>query len=349
MSTLTMKLWLQRLKSLIVFITCMLVNTLHAYANDTDLDKATLTIYTYDSFVSEWGMAPKIKPAFEAQCECTVNFVALADAVAMLQRLKLEGKRSQADIVLGLDLNLIDEAKKTGLFAKSSINLDQLNLPIAWNDDTFIPFDYGYFAFVYDTQTLPNPPTSLDELVNSDDSLQVVIQDPRSSTPGLGLLLWMKSVYGDEAPEAWAKFSDNILTTTQGWSEAYFNLFLTGEAPMVLSYSTSPAYHMAVENTDRYQAANFAEGHYLQVEVAGKLKNAKHPKLADDFLRFMVSQKFQEHVSLTNVMYPVNNNTPLPEAYNQLITPTKVLKLDDKEVNQKRKAWVEEWLEVMSR
>ena len=33
---------------------------------------------------------------------------------------------------------------------------------------------------------------------------------------------------------------------TQGWSEAY-GLFLKGEADMVLSYTTSPAYHIAVE------------------------------------------------------------------------------------------------------
>ena len=64
----------------------------------------------------------------------------------------------------------------------------------------------------------------------------------------------MKAVYGDDSDAAWAKLSDNILTTTKGWSEAYFSLFLAGEAPMVLSYSTSPAYHMAVEGTDQYQA-----------------------------------------------------------------------------------------------
>src|SRR3546814_1326957 len=58
-----------------------------------------------------------------------------------------------------------------------------------------------------------------------------------------------------------------LFRSTKGWSEAY-GLFLEGEAPMVLSYSTSPAYHMIAEDEDRYQAAGFAEGHYMQVEVA---------------------------------------------------------------------------------
>jgi ABC-type thiamine transport system substrate-binding protein len=53
--------------------------------------KDTLTIYTYDGFTSDWGTGPKVKAAFEKQCDCTIDFVALPDGVALLNRLKLEG------------------------------------------------------------------------------------------------------------------------------------------------------------------------------------------------------------------------------------------------------------------
>ena len=111
-----------------------------------------------------------------------------------------------------------------------------------------------------------------------------MLQDPRSSTPGLGFLLWMKSVYGDKAADAWKKLEPRILTVTPGWSEAYA-LFTKGEAPMVLSYTTSPAYHVIAENSERYKAAPFAEGHYLQVEVAGLIENSPEKELAKKFLR----------------------------------------------------------------
>ena len=313
-----------------------------------DTAKKELTIYTYDSFVSDWGMGPLIKPTFEEQCGCTLKLVGMEDAVAMLQRLKLEGASTKADLVLGLDLNLVDDAKESGLFTSHSVDTSTLQMPIDWQDDTFVPFDYGYFAFVYNSKLMPNPPKSLDELVNAGPELKIIIQDPRSSTPGLGLLLWMKSVYGDNADEAWAKLSDNILTTTKGWSEAYFSLFLAGEAPMVLSYSTSPAYHMAVEGTDQYQAAAFEEGHYLQVEVAAKLKSSSSSQLADEFLNFMVSEGFQKHLPLSNVMYPVNTPADMPEAYGKLIKPTQVLQLDTAQINQNRKQWVSDWLNVMT-
>ena len=44
---------------------------------------------------------------------------------------------------------------------------------------------------------------------------------------------------------------------------------------MVLSYSTSPAYHMIAEGKENYKAVQFEEGHYVQIEVAGYLKVPK--------------------------------------------------------------------------
>ena len=309
----------------------------------------TLTIYTYDSFTAEWGPGPGVKKAFEAECGCAVKFVALADGVALLNRLKAEGASTQADVVLGLDTNLTAEARETGLFAAHGIGLDVVKLPIVWNDDQFLPFDYAPFAVVYDTEKMTNPPKSLDELVHGDASQKIIIQDPRTSTPGLGLLLWMQQAYGDKAPEAWAKLSKRVLTVTPGWSEAY-GLLTKGEAPMVLSYTTSPAYHMIAENTARYQAASFSEGHYLQVEVAGMVKGSAEEALARKFLAFMVSPAFQDQIPQTNWMFPAAaTSKPLPEAFGKLVQPSKVLLYSPQEVAANRRAWTDAWLKAMGR
>ena len=42
----------------------------------------------------------------------------------------------------------------------------------------------------------------MDELINETDA-RIVIQDPRTSTPGLGLLAWMKSIYGKNAAKVY--------------------------------------------------------------------------------------------------------------------------------------------------
>ena len=153
---------------------------------------------------------------------------------------------------------------------------------------------------------------------------KIVIQDPRTSTPGLGLVLWMKSVYGDQAADAWAKLRPRILTVTPGWSEAY-GLFTKGEAEMVLSYTTSPAYHVIAESSQRYQAAAFSEGHYLQIEVAGQTKKGAANPLAKQFLEFMLTPEFQDIIPETNWMLPAaTTSKPLNPVFAGLVQPAKI-------------------------
>src|SRR5690606_27465152 len=193
-------------------------------------------------------------------------------------------------VVVGLDTATIPEARRTGLFAAHELTLPKLTLE--WTDADFVPFDYGYFAFVYNKQKTPNPPTSFEELIALPPSFKIVIEDPRSSTPGLGNVIWVREAYGDRAPEIWRGLKPHILTISRGWSEAY-GLFLDGQADMVLSYTTSPAYHAIADKDDSYGYAPFTEGFVPQVEVAGVLKTAKQPELARQFLAYLVTEEAQ--------------------------------------------------------
>lgn len=305
-----------------------------------------LTVYTYDSFASQWGPGPAIKYSFEKNCQCELHFVTLGDGVALLNRLRMEGKRSKADVVLGLDNNLIASAEKSGLFAPSSVDTRTINLPDGWENNTFIPYDYGYFAFIYNKKRLAHPPTSLHQLIDSPEKWRVIYEDPRTSTPGLGLLLWMNKVFGDNTDKAWKKLATKTVTVTQSWSEAY-GLFLKGEADMVLSYTTSPAYHSIEEHNSDYAAADFAEGHYLQVEVAALVASSKQPTLAKQFMQFILSKGFQNTLATGNWMYPVTAQF-LPVAFTQLPVPRKALQYSPTEVAQNRARWVEAWQQAVS-
>ncbi|MCI5098161.1 MAG: thiamine ABC transporter substrate binding subunit [Rhodobacteraceae bacterium] len=303
-----------------------------------------LTVYTYDSFVSDWGPGPAVEKAFEEVCGCDLKLVGAGDGAALLARVKLEGARSDADIVLGLDTNLTAAAAETGLFAPSGVRADYA-LPVSWEDPLFVPYDWGYFAFVHNADAAA--PGDFKALAASDK--KIVIQDPRSSTPGLGLLLWVKAAYGEDAPAIWEGLADNVVTVTKGWSEAY-GMFLEGEADMVLSYTTSPAYHLIAEEDSSKAAAPFAEGHYMQVEVAGKLAATDQPELADQFLSFMVSDAFQSIIPTTNWMYPaVTPAAGLPEGFETLVTPEKSLLLPAADAAAVRDAALDEWLTALSR
>ena len=309
-------------------------------------DTPVLHVLTYDSFASDWGPGPQVESAFEAECGCDLVFDTAGDGAAVLARLMLEGARTDADVVLGLDTNLTAQATQSGLFAPHG-QTPALDLPVDWSDPLFVPFDWGWFAFVYDSTRVTNPPASFRELIASD--LSVVIEDPRSSTPGLGLLMWVKAAYGDEAADIWRGLAPRILTVTPGWSEAY-DLFLNGEADMVLSYTTSPAYHLIAEGDATKSAAQFSEGHYLQVEVAGMVAGTDQPDLARQFLAFMTTDAFQSIIPETNWMYPaVTPTAGLPDGFATLIHPAPSLLLPPDAALAARDPALDEWRNALAR
>jgi thiamine transport system substrate-binding protein len=327
--------------------TCLALALVAVQANAQE--KPTLTVYTYSGFPSEYGPGGAIKARFEEVCGCTLEWVTSDDAGTLLSRLKLEGSSTKADVVLGLDTNQIADAVATGLFAPHGIDTSGLSLPIKWTDETFVPFDWGWFAYVYDSTKIQSPPKSMAELVDSEDGPSIVIEDPRTSTPGLGLMVWMRDIYGDKAADAWRKLAPKVVTVTQGWSEAY-SLFLKGEADMVLSYTTSPAYHVAVEKNPNFRAAIFPEGHFLEIEIAAVTTATDTPDLAHQFMEFMVSDAFQSAIPEGNWMYPVKEPAGgLPASFEGLGKPEKSFYADPAEVEKNRRAWIDEWLAAMSK
>ncbi len=300
--------------------------------------KEELTIYTYNSFTASWGAGPKIKKSFEKQCNCVLNLIGLDDGASILNRLRLEGKNTKADVVLGLDINLMDATLKTGLIAKHKQDTKNLTLPKKWENEYFIPYDYGYYAFVYDANKTKNPPQSMKEFLQSKGS--IIYQDPRTSTVGFGLVAWLEKLYDKDSSKAWQKIVKKTITTTKGWSEAY-SMFLKGESDFVLSYTTSPAYHMVAEKKNNYKALSFKEGNYMQTEVAAKINISKHEKLANDFMKFILSKDFQAHIPTSNWMYPVID-VKVPSEFSSLPL-VKPLEFSPEDVAKNRTIWIKTW------
>ncbi len=324
------------MKTILIFLTTLFISfTIYA---------EKLTIYTYDSFVSEWGPGPIIEKIFEEKHNADVEFVAVDSAATLLNKVILEGDTSKADIVLGLDMNLFDLAEQSGLFTTHNIDdiNNLINLPLNWESNKFVPYNYGYFSFVYNEANLETPPKSMDELINSTNA-RIVIQDPRTSTPGLGLLTWMKALYGEKAGDEWKKLNKKIISVTKGWTDAYYNFFMAGEADMVLSYTTSPAAHIMFEERYDILATTFEEGNYITIEFAGILNNSQNKDLANKFLNFMLSEEFQSVIPSTNIMYPITNIKDLPEAFDKLDVPN-FIQMDPKEINKNKEKWIDEWL-----
>ncbi|MFD1880629.1 thiamine ABC transporter substrate-binding protein [Paracoccus pacificus] len=309
-------------------------------------DKPVLTVYAPEYFGSEWGPGPKIEEGFEKTCACDLKFELVGE---VLPRLLMEGDKTRADAVIGLNTDVTARARASGLFAPHGQDTSGLTMPIAWTDDLFLPFNWSETAFVYDETRLKNPPKSFQELLDAPDDLKIVIQDPRSSISGLALLLWVKAVYGDKSAEAWQKLAPKILTVTKGWSEAY-GMFTDGEADMVLSFTTSPAYHIMADNDLTKHAAIFPEGHYFMTELAGQIKGTDQPELAQKFMDYILSPDFQGMIAEANWSYPAKLPADqLPKVFQDLPRPEKTLFYTEEEAEALRKPALEEWLQALSR
>ncbi len=305
----------------------------------------TLTVYAPDYFGSEWGPGPAIETAFEKTCGCDLQY----QTGDLLPRLLLEGARTEADVAIGFDSTEMKKARDTGLFAPHGVDTAGLTLPIDWADDTFLPFDWSYLAFVYDNEALQDVPRSFAELVAAPDDLRIAIQDPRSSVSGLSLVLWAEQVFGDDVAQAWADLAPKITTVTPGWSEAY-GLFTEGEVDMVLSYTTSPAYHLIAEGDATVSAAIFDEGHYMTIELAARLAGSDSPELAQRFMDFVTTPEFQSLIPTSNWSYPAElPAADWPEGFRDLPMPDKAIWLPEDKAALLRDPAIEAWRQGMLR
>jgi len=312
-------------------------------------DAGTVTVYTYDSFVSEWGPGARIAELFREKTGYEVSYVSAGDAGQLLFRAAAEKGKPKADVIIGMDNNLLPRALAENILEPyNSPALAAVPERLVFDSSrSLLPYDYGYFAVIYDSLEITDPPASLEDLCKPEYRKSLILMDPRTSSPGLGFLLWTRAVYGENYLSYWERLKPSILTITEGWDSGY-GLFTSGEAPMVLSYTTSPAYHVEYEGSDRYRAAVFSEGHYVQIEGAGIVRNAPHKKEARAFIDFLLSPAAQEVLPLTNWMFPAVTGTPLPASFSAAPVPDTQLLIDPAEAAGRLDSWLDAWVATMT-
>ncbi|MBQ9238657.1 MAG: thiamine ABC transporter substrate-binding protein [Treponema sp.] len=293
-----------------------------------------VVVYVYDSFLGEWGAGPLLAAAFTERTGYTVRFVNCGDAADVLAKAIVEKDNTIADVLIGIDNNMAPRAREEGVLAAyqpAGMAAIPAELVSALGTDGLLtPYDWSTFAFIYDTLSTVPAPTCLEDLTRPEYEQRVILMDPRTSTPGLGFVAWTRAVFGDEYAAYWRQLRPSILTMAPGWSAGY-GLFTAGEAPLVISYVTSAAYHAAYDDAERYRALVFDQGHVTQVEGAGITAGAPNRSGAEAFLDYLVSSEGQAVLPLTQWMYPANYNTPMPDCYATLpaVTTTLAIQADD--------------------
>ncbi len=324
-------------------------------------EPTSLVVMTHDSFaISEATIA-----AFEEENDIDVMFLPSGDAGSTLNRAILVKGAPIADILFGIDNTFLSRAIDEDLF-DAYITPLMNEIPDVFKLDgqnRVVPIDYGDVCINYDKQFFRENnldiPSSLDDLADLKYANLLVVENPATSSPGLAFMLATIAEYGENGYLGfWEELKENGVVIVNDWETAYYTNFSgsagQGAQPMVVSYSTSPAAEVifAEEELDESPTASIVGRNmcFRQIEFAGILKGSKNRALAEKFINFMLSTKFQEDIPLNMFVFPVNQNAHIPKVFlDHIQVPDHPAVVDKDEIAENRDVWIEAWRELILR
>ncbi len=326
----------------------LLMLTLFVFTGCVGKPEKGLTVYTYSSFPP--ALMENIVGHFQEEHQIKVDFKSYPDTGPLLNQLAQEKKNPQADVVIGLDNNYFTKALQLDVLQPyKPKGAEKIRKDLIFDSQfRLTPFDYGFVVFNYDSEFLKRVPTTHQELLDPYYKDLIILENPLTSSPGQIFLLTTIALYGEEGYlDYWRALKNNLLTITPGWDEAY-GIFTSGEAPLVLSYGTSPVYHLLYDETERYKALILDGGAYAQIEGVGIIKNTKNLKNAKLLVDYILSSDFQRLIPENQFMYHVREDVEQPNSFRVAAQADKLFNLPLELVEENLDHWLSEWEKVMS-
>lgn len=319
----------------------------------------TLTVMTHDSFAA----SDSVIQAFEQANNVKVTFLKSGDAGAALNKAILSKSAPLADVFYGVDNTFLSRAVSADIYEPyASPALKDIPQEFQLDpSDRALPVDYGDVCINYDKGYFAEHnlavPQSLDDLAKPAYKGLLVTENPASSSPGLAFLIATVKHFGDPGYVAyWKELRQNGLVVVDGWETAYYTNFSgssgRGAQPMVVSYNTSPAAEVVLAPTplaDSPDASILApDTCFRQIEFVGILKGTSQLALAQKFVDFTLSAKFQADMPLQMYVYPVLNGVTLPDAFVKYSPlPSQPVLLPADTIAQNRDRWIQAWTDAV--
>lgn len=311
----------------------------------------TLTLVTYDSFVVSDG----IFEAFTEETCIGVTPVLGGDTGSMVSAAILTKDNPNADVMFGIDNTFLQRGLDAGLFQPyESPLLSTVDESLQLDPENRVtPVDHSDICVNYWEDALPgDAPTSLDDLIDPVNAGQFVTMNPETSAPGFAFLLATIDAYGDGWEDYWQALTDNGVSVTAGWSDAYYGEFTAGggDRPIVTSYASSPPaeFIFADPPVDAPPTGVLYDSCFRSVEFAGVLVGTEYPASSAKLIDFLLSPTFQEDIPLNMFVYPANGDAALPEAFVNFgqLADDPIL-MSPEEIEENREAWTERWVEIV--
>lgn len=329
-------------------------NTDKAVEKTTEAAGETVTVLAYDSL----EFSDEQKAAFEKETGFKLDIQQIGSGGELTNKLVLTKDNPLGDVAFGVDNISVYRAVKEGVFTEKAAEVaDYEKAQQVADAPALVPFNQSDVCVNADPAWFKEKnlelPQSLDDLKDPKYKDLLVAMNPTSSSPGLAFFMATVAKYEDGWKDYWTALKDNGLKVTKGWSDAFGTDFSAGEGkgdrPLMVSYSSSPAWAVNDEVTES-SIANLPQTCFHQVEYVGVLKGAKNVAGAEAFVKFVQKAQVQEEFVANNYVHPINPDVKLPEALAKFgALAEKPYILDPAKIAENQAQWLADWSELMSK
>jgi len=236
---------------------------------------------------------------------------------ALIERIRNEGARSPADVLVTVDAGRLWRAEQLGLFQPAKSALLEARIPASFREPNGLWYGFSLRARLIAYNKAKIRP---DEIRNYEDLADAkwkgrVCMRSSSSIYNLSLMGALIEHLGEARAEAWAKsVKDNLAREPKGGDTDQLKSVAAGECDVTIS---NQYYYARLMRSQKPEERAVAEklgivfpnqstwGTHVNISGAGVMKNAPHRDAAVRFLEYLASDEAQRYFADGNNEWPV--------------------------------------------
>ena len=268
-----------------------------------------------------------LEPILEAYTKKTgVEFQTVYAPKGLAARLKAEGERTDADLVLTVDISRIKELADTGLLAPLASDILNKHVPSHLRDanDRWTALSLRARIIAVSKDRVGKQAITTIEDLASPKWQGRVCSRKGSHVYNRAVLASLIAHNGEEAAKNWTLgIVDNLARRPQGNDRAQAKAIYSGQCDVALM---NTYYYgkmkFAKDKPEQQKWADSIEiaffnqdgrGQHVNISAAGITRGSKRKELARAFLEWVTSEEAQQIYTKVNFEYPVNPNAQLSE------------------------------------
>ncbi|MBI3374001.1 MAG: Fe(3+) ABC transporter substrate-binding protein [Betaproteobacteria bacterium] len=245
-----------------------------------------------------------------------------ANENALLERIRNEGARSPADVLLTVDAGRLWTAEQMGLLQPVRSQQLESRIPASMREPSGLWFGFSMRArlIAFDRgRVKPGEIRSYEDLADPKWKGKLCVRSG-SHMYNLSLVSAMIDQHGEAGAETWAKaLAGNLARSPKGGDTDQLRSVAAGECQLALANSY---YYARLMRSDKPEDKALVErvgvvfpnqasgegGAHVNISGAGVLKNAPHRDAAVKFLEYLATDSAQEYFANGNNEWPVVAN-----------------------------------------